>query len=105
MSRHELTSKNPGVTEAAGGWDGPMKTFFYQQTKTIIIEGDEVDDTDFIIGGNTGESQDIDVFLETLKLHAEIPLGFREQLLDDRDAMPHNPNRPAYRHGIVPLPS
>ena len=105
MSRHTLTSKNPKAVEAVAGWDGPLNTFFFQELVTVIVDGEEYDDTSIWIGTTSGEHTDVDAFLDQITDHAELPDGFCEQLLDDRDAKPFDSDRPAYNYGLVALPS
>ncbi|MGI9503650.1 MAG: hypothetical protein ACR2RE_11405 [Geminicoccaceae bacterium] len=105
MSRHTLTSKNPKAAGAVAGWDGPLNTFFFQQLVTIIVDGEEYDDTSIWIGTDPGEHTDVDAFLGLITEHAELPDGFREQLVEDRDAMPFDADRPAYNHGLVTRPA
>lgn len=85
MSRHEIIAHNPKACDAAAGWDAPYQTFFYQETETIWLGDEEVDKTVILIGINSQEHMDVDKFIDRLTRFADVPPGFRDQLLDDRD--------------------
>lgn len=101
MSRRTLTSKNPIASAAAAGWDGPLNTFFFQELVTRTIGGSEEEHVNLWIGVTQDEHKDVDAFLAAIAEHAELPSGFRDQLLSDRDAEPHDSNRPAYSLGLL----
>ena len=89
MSRYDLKPKDP-ETNVAAGWDRGLNTFFFNVFKNHIPD-DQPEKPTHAVGGIMNQVTYVDTFLTQLEQHAEIPPDFRETLLADQHAEPHDP--------------
>ena len=81
MSRHFITPTNPRH-EVIVGWDAPLDTYFVQVFDTGI-DDTAIEAPVAMVGQTMGEVRCIDRILQVVSLHARIPEGLRDTLIED----------------------